>query len=232
MALRWRMNSPVRVARSCSFTERHRRRISAASRRVRAHEWASAARLSPPRLRGQHAHPGAITVAQHAADCRALLKHLGIERSHVVGHSCGGAVALQLALDSPDLIESLALLEPAVFGGQAYLDLLSKGQERFRREGAEVVIDDFLRTRFGADYRPHLIACFQGLSRKPLRTPRPGSSRRSPVCERGRSTSIRRSGSRSRSWLCSAGKATHYGLALADPSAPSIVAAQCRGCRQ
>lgn len=99
---------------------------------------------------------GVITVAQHAADCRALLKHLGIGRAHVVGHSYGGAVALQLALDSPELIGSLALLEPAVFGGQPYLDALSKGQERYRREGAEVVIDDFLKQRFGADYRPHL----------------------------------------------------------------------------
>ena len=102
-------------------------------------------------------HPaGALTVAQHAADCRALLRHLGIERTHVVGHSYGGAVALQLALDSPELIESLALLEPAVFGGQAYLDALSQGQERSRREGAEVVIDDFLKMRFGTDYRPRL----------------------------------------------------------------------------
>jgi pimeloyl-ACP methyl ester carboxylesterase len=99
---------------------------------------------------------GAITVAQHAADCQALLNHLGVGRAHVVGHSYGGAVALQLALDAPELIESLALLEPAVFGGQPYLDALSKGQERYRLEGAEVVIDDFLKQRFGADYRPHL----------------------------------------------------------------------------
>ena len=99
---------------------------------------------------------GAITVAEHAADCRALLKHLGIRRAHVAGHSYGGAVALQLALDSPEMIASLALLEPAVFGGQGYLDALSKGQERYRREGAEVVIDDFLKQRFGAEYRPHL----------------------------------------------------------------------------
>jgi pimeloyl-ACP methyl ester carboxylesterase len=105
---------------------------------------------------------GPITVAQHAADCRALLKHLGIERAHVVGHSYGGAVALQLALESPELIESLALLEPAVFGGQAYLDALSKGQERYRREGAEIVIDDFLKQRFGAEYRPHLERALPG----------------------------------------------------------------------
>ena len=99
---------------------------------------------------------GTITVAQHAADCRALLKHLGIGRAHVVGHSYGGAVALQLAIDSSDAIESVALLEPAVFGGQAYLDALSKGQERHRREGAEVVIDDFLKQRFGPEYRSQL----------------------------------------------------------------------------
>lgn len=99
---------------------------------------------------------GTITVARHAADCRALLDHLGIHRAHVVGHSYGGAVALQLALDAPERIASVALLEPAVFGGPAYLDALSQGQERYRREGPDVVIDDFLKQRFGADYRPRL----------------------------------------------------------------------------
>jgi hypothetical protein len=39
------------------------------------------------------------------------------------------------------------LLEPAVFGGQAYLDALSQGRQRYRREGADVVIDDFLQPR-------------------------------------------------------------------------------------
>jgi pimeloyl-ACP methyl ester carboxylesterase len=99
---------------------------------------------------------GVTTVAQHARDCRALLQHLGSGRAHVVGHSYGGAVALQLALDFPELIASVALLEPAVFGGQPYLDALSKGQERYRHEGPEVVIDAFLKQRFGTGYRSHL----------------------------------------------------------------------------
>jgi pimeloyl-ACP methyl ester carboxylesterase len=99
---------------------------------------------------------GVVTIAQQAADCRALLQHLGVVRAHVVGHSYGGAVALQLALHSPEMVQSLALLEPAVFGGQPYLDAIAQGQERYRREGAAGVIDDFLKVRFGTGYRSHL----------------------------------------------------------------------------
>jgi pimeloyl-ACP methyl ester carboxylesterase len=32
----------------------------------------------------------------------------------VVGHSYGGAIALQLALDAPGAVHSLALLEPCI----------------------------------------------------------------------------------------------------------------------
>jgi uncharacterized protein (TIGR02118 family) len=44
-----------------------------------------------------------------------VLAHLGIARAHVVAHSYAGAVALQLALDAPAAVHSLALLEPALF---------------------------------------------------------------------------------------------------------------------
>jgi pimeloyl-ACP methyl ester carboxylesterase len=60
---------------------------------------------------------GPVSVARQAADCRALLHHLGVERAHVVGHSYGGDVALQLALDSPGVAHSLALLEPGLMVG-------------------------------------------------------------------------------------------------------------------
>lgn len=43
----------------------------------------------------------AITVEQLAEDALAVLDHLGLERAHVVGHSLGGCVALQLTLTAP-----------------------------------------------------------------------------------------------------------------------------------
>jgi len=53
-----------------------------------------------------------FTIAQQAADGRALLRHLGISRAHLAGHSYGAAIALQWALDAPAEVQSLALLEP------------------------------------------------------------------------------------------------------------------------
>jgi pimeloyl-ACP methyl ester carboxylesterase len=93
---------------------------------------------------------GTVSFGQQAADCRALLRHLGIDRAHVVGHSSGGSVALQLALDAPDLVHSLALLEPALMVGasaQGYRESLARIAERYREVGAEVVIDEFLEAR-------------------------------------------------------------------------------------
>jgi pimeloyl-ACP methyl ester carboxylesterase len=91
------------------------------------------------------------SVARQAADCRALLRHLGVERAHVVGHSYGGIVALQLALDTPSVVHSLALVEPGLMVGasaQKYRDSLARGVERYREAGAEVVVDEFLQARW------------------------------------------------------------------------------------
>jgi pimeloyl-ACP methyl ester carboxylesterase len=102
---------------------------------------------------------GPVSMAQQVSDCRALLRHLGIERAHFVGHSLGGCIVVQLAMDYPDVVHSLTLLEPALFGvetGEEYRASLARAEQRYAVEQAEVVVDDFLRMRFGYDYRTDL----------------------------------------------------------------------------
>lgn len=95
--------------------------------------------------------PAPGSVSGEAADCRRLLHHLNAGRAHVVGHSFGGAVALQLALDAPGLVHALALLEPALMVGESahvYRETLAGSIERFRDSEPEVVVDAFLEARW------------------------------------------------------------------------------------
>lgn len=60
-----------------------------------------------------------ITVHQMAEDGRALMDHLGWDSAHIVGHSLGGPVALDLALHHPRKVRSLALLCTTARGADA-----------------------------------------------------------------------------------------------------------------
>ena len=101
---------------------------------------------------------GLTSIGQQAADCRALLAHLGVQRAHVVGHSFGGNIALQLALDSPAVVGSLTLIEPGLMiglSGGPYREALARGGQRFREVEAAVIVDEFLVAR-SPGYRERL----------------------------------------------------------------------------
>jgi pimeloyl-ACP methyl ester carboxylesterase len=51
-----------------------------------------------------------VTVEQMADDAEALMQAAGWQAAHVVGHSLGGLIALQLALSAPHRVRSLSLL--------------------------------------------------------------------------------------------------------------------------
>jgi pimeloyl-ACP methyl ester carboxylesterase len=55
-----------------------------------------------------------ISPAALASDVVALLDQLGIDRAHVLGHSMGGAVALELAISHPDRVRSLVPVSVSV----------------------------------------------------------------------------------------------------------------------
>lgn len=90
---------------------------------------------------------GTLSIVQQAADARALLDHLGIDVAHVVGHSYGGAIALQFAHDAPERVGSLALLEPALLStpaGATVSALVAAAGERFANGDWEAAEDLFL----------------------------------------------------------------------------------------
>ena len=97
-----------------------------------------------------------LSIAQQAADCRALMDHLGVRRAHVAGHSYGGVIGLQLALDYPDMVHSLALLEPALMSVPStpqLMEALGPIMQRYEAGDKMGAVDDFLQTVVGPEYR-------------------------------------------------------------------------------
>ncbi|MCB0254843.1 MAG: alpha/beta fold hydrolase [Anaerolineae bacterium] len=73
-------------------------------------------RVITPDLRGHGLSPkpaGPYRIELFAADVAMLLRRIVARPAHVVGLSLGGAVAQQLALDAPDLVRSLVLVNTA-----------------------------------------------------------------------------------------------------------------------
>ena len=59
---------------------------------------------------GRSSRPdGGYTVSQFALDSIALLEHLGVSKSHVVGFALGGAIAQAMAIERPDLVATLTM---------------------------------------------------------------------------------------------------------------------------
>jgi pimeloyl-ACP methyl ester carboxylesterase len=96
-----------------------------------------------------------VSFADHAADAASLLDHLGVRRAHVAGHSTGAAIALQLALDHSEVVETLALLEPPLFAVPSAEAFLTKAGPSLRTYGAgdrEAAMAGFLSVVSGLDW--------------------------------------------------------------------------------
>jgi acyl-coenzyme A synthetase/AMP-(fatty) acid ligase/pimeloyl-ACP methyl ester carboxylesterase len=90
---------------------------------------------------------GPISIKDQAADARALLEYLHVSPAHIVGHSYGGSIALQLAADFPACVHSLVLLEApltSVPHWKAVRELNAAAMERYRQGDWEAAVDAFL----------------------------------------------------------------------------------------
>jgi pimeloyl-ACP methyl ester carboxylesterase len=98
-----------------------------------------------------------VSISQQAADCRAVMRHLGVERAHCVGQSYGAVILLQTALDFSDAVYSLALLEPplpsVLYKSPEFSEMAEKAAALYRSGDKAAAMDTFGREVCGDDYR-------------------------------------------------------------------------------
>jgi len=102
------------------------------------------------------------TWEEYAADLMGLLDHLGQREAHLVGISMGGGIALQLAVEMPERVSSLTLVDSAL-PGYTY-------SEEFTREIESLVAavrSEGPRAAFQRLWLPHPF--FDGVRRLPER---------------------------------------------------------------
>jgi pimeloyl-ACP methyl ester carboxylesterase len=98
---------------------------------------------------------GPVSVEDHAADAMALLEYLGVAGAHIVGHSSGAAVGAQLALDHPDAVRTLSLLELSLLSvpaGAAFFEQAGPAFEAYGNGDHEGAIALFLSVVGGVDW--------------------------------------------------------------------------------
>lgn len=113
---------------------------------------------------------GPVSIVEQAEHARVLLGHLGIERAHVVGHSAGAAIALQLALDAPSVVQALTVMDPAistappvqVADAPAGPSFIAEAIDAYAAGDRARAVDAFMAGVCGADYRAALAAAVPG----------------------------------------------------------------------
>jgi pimeloyl-ACP methyl ester carboxylesterase len=102
---------------------------------------------------------GTVSIGDHARHCALLMRRLGVERAHIVGHSSSAVIALQLALDFPDAVHTLALMEPArpfpptEEAAEFARDVVGPAVQLYRAGDRVGAVDAWARGVFGPGYR-------------------------------------------------------------------------------
>jgi pimeloyl-ACP methyl ester carboxylesterase len=82
-----------------------------------------------------------------AAKIGELLEKLELSPAVLIGHSLGGATALQLTLDRPKLVRALALVDSAALGSEINPELLDRVESAPLRDEARRLLELFFENR-------------------------------------------------------------------------------------
>jgi pimeloyl-ACP methyl ester carboxylesterase len=100
--------------------------------------------------------PPPVSIAEHGADAAALLEHLGVRRAHIAGHSTGASIGAQLALDFPEKVHTLTLLEPTLVSlplGGAFLKAAAPVFEAYASGDHSAAFAMFVAAASGLDWQ-------------------------------------------------------------------------------
>jgi pimeloyl-ACP methyl ester carboxylesterase len=90
------------------------------------------------------------------------MRQVGTVRAHIVGHSPSVAIALQLALDAPDVVHTIVCMDaarpapPTELQAAFRREFVEPAAERYRTGDKEGAVDTFFRGVFGPGYREPL----------------------------------------------------------------------------
>jgi pimeloyl-ACP methyl ester carboxylesterase len=102
---------------------------------------------------GKSALPTVGKDYSHTKDLKALLNQLGIDYAYVVGLSMGGVIALDFALEYPEVTKALILADSSIYGFRAcettHQNLPTQHSER-RMERTKDTDGDDLSVRYSA----------------------------------------------------------------------------------
>ncbi|WP_108816645.1 alpha/beta fold hydrolase [Loktanella sp. Alg231-35] len=105
-----------------------------------------------PGFAGSNAVDAVSTIEALSIAQVGLLDELGIDKFHLLGHSMGGMVALQTALDHPDRVQKLVLYATNSSGNlQGRFETFDETKARVRAEGVDAVARKVTATWF-AEY--------------------------------------------------------------------------------
>jgi len=87
------------------------------------------------RNHGRSPHADEFTYPAMASDVLELMDDLGLESAHILGHSMGGKVAMQIALNAPQRLRKLVIVDIAPVTYQPHHDSVFQGLFSITLEG-------------------------------------------------------------------------------------------------
>lgn len=101
-----------------------------------------------------------------------LLDHLAVTRAHLVGHSRGGSIIMDMALRRPDRVASLVFVSSGLGGfpySRAFLDPMKRCRRLAREQGVTAAVDAWLAEAASegtAKRHPEVFARVEAMTRR------------------------------------------------------------------